>query len=108
MGDQAPVSTVAGCPVESAAEYIGPGCCHVCERAVRRGGSRAAFQQTRGSRAIGLPVRGSRSQPKDHSERTVDGAHVRPSPSCPLPLGHCWGGQTHLAPVRRPDAGLSS
>jgi len=48
MGDQAPVSTVAGCPVESAAGYIGPGCCHVCDRAVRRGGSRAAFQQTRG------------------------------------------------------------
>lgn len=44
-GDQTPVSTVAGCPVESAAGDIGPGCCHVCERAVRarrvtRGGSR--------------------------------------------------------------------
>ena len=28
-----------------------------------------------------------------------DGARVRPNPSCPLPLGHCWDGQTHLAPV---------
>ena len=27
------------------------------------------------------------------------GARVRPNPSCPLPLGHCWDGQTHLAPV---------
>jgi len=54
-------------------------------------------------RFIGSSVCGSRmhSQSLKTTEREpCDGARVRPTnPSCPLPLGHCWDGQPHLAPV---------
>ena len=38
-------------------------------------------------------------KPKTTVRERCDGARVRRNPSYPLPLGHCWDGQTHLAPV---------
>ena len=46
-----------------------------------------------------IGVCSSRSQVEDHGERTVRRCAVRPNPSCPLPLGHCWDSQTRWAPV---------
>ena len=51
------------------------------------------------SQFIGLSVCGSRTSPKTTVRERCDGARARPNPSYPLPLGHCWDDQTHLAPV---------
>ena len=40
-------------------------------------------------------------KPKTTVRERCDGARVRRNPSYPLPLGHCWDGQTHLAPVSK-------
>ena len=33
-------------------------------------------------------------KPKTTARERCDGARVQPNPLCPLPLGHCWNGQT--------------